>query len=285
MKRIFFTATMAILSVVAFGQTCFKDGTVWKTEAFNDANPSEHLVEISKLEGTETVDGYEALKMYTEYENRPGSKYLAYYIRTDKDKVYFMPAEYDSKDWYLMYDFGMVPGQGCYMYRPSYGNQEPYKGYVKCVSISKNENSACSVMEMEDYKDETCDEQTKGEGKWYKGISSYWGVGNNIGYGLDGIGGMLQEVRNGDEVFYLQTPSSVSQVSRSAIEYHLDGLDLDVSNIRGGEKVGVYSVDGKLLGSFKAKGNNVSMRLPQEGLYVLTVGNLKQKVLVPSAGK
>lgn len=285
MKKIFTTVTMAILSVVAFGQTCFKDGTVWKTKVFYDADPSVDLVAISKLEGTETVGGYEALKMYCENENKPDSKYLAYYIRTDKDKVYFMPAINDSKTWYLMYDFGMVPGQGCYMYCPPYGNQEPYKAYVKCVSISKDESSAYSVMEMEDYKDETCDEQTKGEGKWFKGISSYIGVDYNIGFGLAGRGGTLLEVRNGDEVFYTQTPASVSQVSQSSVEYRLDGHNLNVSNIKNGEGVSVYSIDGKLLDSFKPKGNNVSVRLPKAGLYVLKVGEMKQKVLVPSSGK
>lgn len=285
MKRTFITVTMAILSVVAFGQTCFKDGTVWKTKVFYDADPSVDLVEISKLDGTETVGGYEAMKMYCEYENKPDSKYLAYYVRTDKDKVYFMPAINDSKTWYLMYDFGMVPGQGCYMYCPPYGNQEPYKAYIKCIGISKGESSAYSVMEMEDYKDETCDEQTKGEGKWFKGISSYIGVNYNIGFGLDGRGGTLLEVRNGDEVFYMQTPTSVSQVSKSSVEYRLDGQELNVSNIKDGKKVSVYSIDGKLLGTFKPKGNNVNVYLSKDGLYILKVGELKQKILVQSSDK
>lgn len=208
MKRFFNTLAMTLLSMVAFGQTCFKDGTEWKAQIDPDADPTEHYVKISRLEGTVNIGGYEALKMYTEREGRPETKYLNYYVRTDKDKVYFMPAEYNSGTWYLMYDFGMTPGQGCYMYRPPYGNQEPYRSYVKCVSIGQEEGYNYPVMELVDYMDETCDELTKGDGRWLKGVSSLNGVDFNIGFGLTGTGGgTLLEVKNGNDVYYSKTSS------------------------------------------------------------------------------
>ena len=98
MKRIFISAIMIILSISIFGQTRFTDGMEWKTQIWNTAKPvDEYNIEISKLDGTINVDGYNALRMYCEKENEPESRTLKYYVRTDKDKVYFMLPENSSK--------------------------------------------------------------------------------------------------------------------------------------------------------------------------------------------
>ena len=285
MKKIFNTLAMTLLSMVAFGQTCFKDGTEWKAQINPDADPTEHYVKISRLEGTVNIGGYEALKMYTEREGRPETKYLNYYVRTDKDKVYFMPAEYNSGTWYLMYDFGMTPGQGCYMYRPPYGNQEPYRSYVKCVSIGQEEGYNYTVMELVDYMDETCDELTKGYGRWLKGVSSLNGVDFNIGFGLTGTGGgTLLEVKNGNDVYYSIT-SSIHENKQASVEYRVEGLRVFVSNLNTKDKIQVYQADGTLLGSYIPKGQNMSISLPKDGAYILKIGEMTKKIIATGVRK
>lgn len=284
MKRIFIIMAMVILSAAVWGQNCFKDGTEWKTYIYDDTNPYGGYMEISKLEGTENIDGYESLKMYSMHEDKPDSKTLTYYIRTDIDKVYFMPAENDSRTWYLMYDFNMVPGQGCYVYCPIFG-EKPSRYYIKCVGISKKEDTKYSTMEMEDYADETCNELTKGEGEWLKGISSIAGVDYNAGFGMAGYGSMLLEVKNGNEIFYSQTPSSVSQISQFQMGIRIDGLNLILSNIKKGNKLNIYYMDGKLLGSYKLNEKDTMVRLPQRGAYVLKIGNDVKKIFVQSSDK
>lgn len=284
MKRIFIIMAMVILTAAVWGQNCFKDGAEWKTYIYDDTNPYGGYVEISKLEGTVNIDGYESLKMYSMHEDKPDSKALTYYIRTDKDKVYFMPAKSDSKTWYLMYDFNMIPGQGCYVYSPIFGEKDkPSRYYIKCVGISKKEDTKFSTMEMEDYADETCNELTKGVGEWLKGISSIAGVDYNTGFGMSGNGSMLLEVKNGNEIFYSQTPSSVSQILQFKMKIRIDGLNLILSNIKKGNKLNIYYMDGKLLGSYKLNEKDTKIRLPQGGAYVLKIGNDVKKIFVQSS--
>ncbi|WP_440407790.1 hypothetical protein [Prevotella sp.] len=289
MKRIFISAIMIILSISIFGQTRFTDGMEWKTQIWNTAKPvDEYNIEISKLDGTINVDGYNALRMYCEKENEPESRTLKYYVRTDKDKVYFMLPENSSKKWYLMYDFSLAAGEGCYVYSPDYigDNHEPYKSYIKCVSIHQAEEDLYySVMELEEYKDEKCSEPLRGMGKWLKDISSRNGVDYNIGFGMDGKGSLLLEAKNGNNVFYSQNTSTIPHVSQSSLKYKVNGCDLIISGTKANETISVYRPDGKLWRSLTTKGNEATIRFPQSGLYILKYGDTTKNILIPSHGK
>ena len=62
--------------MLIFGQECFTNGTEWITKITTPGNPQTELIKIEKLDGMVNIDGYDALKMYCEYENKPDSKTL-----------------------------------------------------------------------------------------------------------------------------------------------------------------------------------------------------------------
>ena len=187
MKRLVISIAMAVLPMLIFGQECFTNGTEWKMMIKSIEPQPKTSIEISKLDGMVNIDGYEAFKMYSEYENKPDSKTLLYYVRKENDKVFFKLPDDDSEEWYLMYDFGLAVGEGCYIYNPTFtiSFKKLYKTYLKCISITKDETSDNTIMGMEEYKDDTF-ELLRGEGEWIKGISSTLGINYNTGFGRTG---------------------------------------------------------------------------------------------------
>lgn len=107
---------LAFAPTLMNAQTFFTVGTSWKTELWNMEPDPKIYIQIVSLDGTETIDGYTSMKMYSEYENDATSRKLVAYIRTNGDKVFFMNPETKTKAWYLMYDFGLKAGEGCYVY-------------------------------------------------------------------------------------------------------------------------------------------------------------------------
>lgn len=96
MKRLVISIAMAVLPMLIFGQECFTNGTEWITKITTPGNPQTELIKIEKLDGMVNIDGYDALKMHCEYENKPDSKTLLYYVRTEGDKVFFRLPDDDS---------------------------------------------------------------------------------------------------------------------------------------------------------------------------------------------
>lgn len=263
-----------MLPVLSFGQTCFTNGMEWKTQLVNTADPTaKGTVEISRLEEAVVVDGYDALKMYRMHENEPESKTMGYYVRTENDKVFFKLPESTSDAWYLMYDFGLSAGQGCYVYSPvlSGDGSKPLKSYVKCVNTGRDEASDVSIMEIEEFTDEACSE-SRGKGTWLKGISSDNGVDYNIGFDMDGIGALLLSAKNGNDVVFSRNTTSICNVSQPALRYHIEGLNLAVYGVTPGDKLQICQTDGTVVGNFMAKDSEVNIRLPKAGLYILRSG-------------
>lgn len=227
MKRLVISIAMAVLPMLIFGQECFTNGTEWKMMIKSIEPQPKTSIEISKLDGMVNIDGYEAFKMYSEYENKPDSKTLLYYVRKENDKVFFKLPDDDSEEWYLMYDFGLAVGEGCYIYNPTFtiSFKKLYKTYLKCISITKDETSDNTIMGMEEYKDDTF-ELLRGEGEWIKGISSTLGINYNTGFGRTGGEFRLIEVKNGDRVFYSDNTTSISKVSNAPLRYRVDGLNI-----------------------------------------------------------
>ena len=147
---------LAFAPALMNAQTFFKEGTSWKTERWNSEFDPKIHIQIVSLDGTETIDGYTSMKMYSEYENDATSRKLVAYIRTDGDKVFFMNPETKSKAWYLMYDFGLKAGEGCYVYSCEFTNAEgePLRSYVMYTGTNTTENGL-TAMELKEYYDET----------------------------------------------------------------------------------------------------------------------------------
>ena len=284
MKRLVISIAMVILPMLIFGQECFTNGTEWKTMIRSIEYQPKTSFEISKLDGMVNINGYDAFKMYSEYENKPDSKTLLYYVRKENDKVFFKLPDDDSEKWYLMYDFGLAVGEGCYIYNPTFtiNDKELYKTYLKCVSITKDETSGNTIMGMEEYKDDTF-ELLRGEGEWIKGISSTLGINYNTGFGMTGGEFRLIEVKNGDRVFYSDNTTSISKVSNTPLRYRVDGLNINLSGTEVGDNIQVYYTSGALLGNFTAKGNSIDISVPNSGMYILKIKNTTISIHVPAA--
>ena len=283
MKRLVISIAMAVLPMLIFGQECFTNGTEWKMMIKSIEPQPKTSIEISKLDGMVNIDGYEAFKMYSEYENKPDSKTLLYYVRKENDKVFFKLPDDDSEEWYLMYDFGLAVGEGCYIYNPTFtiSFKKLYKTYLKCISITKDETSDNTIMGMEEYKDDTF-ELLRGEGEWIKGISSTLGINYNTGFGMTGGEFRLIEVKNGDRVFYSDNTTSISKVSNAPLRYRVDGLNINLSGTEVSDNIQVYYTNGALLGNFTAKGNSINIRVPNSGVYVLKLKNTTISIHVPA---
>ena len=274
---------MAILPMLIFGQECFTNGTEWKMMIRSIEYQPKTSFEISKLDGMVNIDGYEAFKMYSEYENKPDSKTLLYYVRKENDKVFFKLPDDDSEEWYLMYDFGLAVGEGCYIYNPTFtiSFKKLYKTYLKCISITKDETSDNTIMGMEEYKDDTF-ELLRGEGEWIKGISSTLGINYNTGFGRTGGEFRLIEVKNGDRVFYSDNTTSISKVSNAPLRYRVDGLNINLSGTEVSDNIQVYYTNGALLGNFTANGNSINISVPNSGMYILKIKNTTISIHVPA---
>ena len=287
MKRLVISIAMAVLPMLIFGQECFTNGTEWITKITTPGYPQTELIKIEKLDGMVNIDGYDALKMYCEYENKPDSKTLLYYVRTEGDKVFFRLPDDDSGKWYLMYDFGLVAGEGCYLYSPLYTDKEnnntPLKDYVKCISWTKGETSDIYIMDAEEYEDNTCSGLTLDEPRWLDGISSTRGISSNIGLGMrSGSISRLIEVKNGDRVFYSDNTTSISKVSNAPLRYRVDGLNINLSGTEVSDKIQVYYTSGALLGNFTANGNSINISVPNSGMYILKIKNTTISIHVPA---
>ena len=283
MKRLVISIAMAVLPMLIFGQECFTNGTEWKMMIRSIEYQPKTSFEISKLDGMVNINGYDAFKMYSEYENKPDSKTLLYYVRTENDKVFFKLPDDDSEEWYLMYDFGLAVGEGCYIYNPTFtiSFKKLYKTYLKCISITKDETSDNTIMGMEEYKDDTF-ELLRGEGEWIKGISSTLGINYNTGFGRTGGEFRLIEVKNGDRVFYSDNTTSISKVSNAPLRYRVDGLNINLSGTEVSDKIQVYYTNGALLGNFTANGNSINISVPNSGVYVLKLKNTTISIHVPA---
>ena len=284
MKRLVISIAMAVLPMLIFGQECFTNGTEWKMMIRSIEYQPKTSFEISKLDGMVNIDGYEAFKMYSEYENKPDSKTLLYYVRKENDKVFFKLPDDNSEEWYLMYDFGLAVGEGCYIYNPTFtiSFKKLYKTYLKCISITKDETSDNTIMRMEEYKDDTF-ELLRGEGKWIKGISSTLGINYNTGFGMTGGVFRLIEVKNGNHVFYSYDTSSISQVSHTTpLRYRVDGHNINLSGTEVRDNIQVYYTSGALLGNFTANGNSINISVPNSGMYILKIKNTTISIHVPA---
>lgn len=269
---------LAFAPTLMNAQTFFTVGTSWKTELWNMEPDPKIYIQIVSLDGTETIDGYTSMKMYSEYENDATSRKLVAYIRTNGDKVFFMNPETKTKAWYLMYDFGLKAGEGCYVYSCEVMNAEgePRRSYVMYTGTNTTE-SGLTAMELKEYYDETCDEYLGSE-KWLKGLASTRGVLLNCSFGLDGMGSNLLECSNNNTLLYSRNSTQVTDIKGAELKVTVNGLSVEVSGIKSPCRLTVYSSDGALLQSKMAEAGNTKLTLPQKGIYLLKVGDKERKI-------
>lgn len=193
---------LALVSLQATAQSCFRDGMVWKSWISGTTDGlGTGRVEVSVIDGVETVDGVTAMRLYVYDEGEESLRALRAYIRTDGDRVYFRKPGSDSDKWLLMYDFGLKAGEGCYVYDAAAEDGEVCRTYMRCAEVTAGDGNGPAVMAMEEYKDESCSGSVE-QAVWLDGISSDRGIIYNSRYGMDGRGERLVEASCDGETYY-----------------------------------------------------------------------------------
>lgn len=281
MKSLAIIALSAMTALTANCQLHFKDGMEWKTLLSGTTEPiPTTALETVTLEGDTTVNGFKAMKMYvqTVSETHNSGKELAAPIRTEGEKVYFY---HDSEppEWLLLYDFGLKPGEGCYVhYLPTGSNKIPFRSYVKCVSLGKDEDSGWDTIVLEEYKTDAC-EGIPAHGTWLKGLGSENGVLWNSSFESDGASAtLLLEASFDGKVIYKKKNAGISEVADTGLCIQADGLDVTVSGADG-ETIALYSDNGTLTGNFRTKEGKARITLPRKGVYILKAGDKSRKIM------
>ncbi|MDE6692346.1 MAG: hypothetical protein K2K05_03075, partial [Muribaculaceae bacterium] len=259
----------------------FHEGMKWITYIVGTHEPRPIWSrQEARLEKCEEHDCYILRVSYIDETSM--TRYL--YIRTDEDKVFFKYDDHISPDWYLLYDFGLEPGEGCYIYTPQlydFGPHTPPSSYIKCVAI--NEDAAYdgwSIMALEELSDDT-GSVMYGRGSWIKGLSSLDGLLNNIYFEAAGGGGILTEViDNGTVIFTNPSCDSESIMDCRMPDIRIVGQEIVVSSDR--DVCGtLHSQSGTHIGDYRFGDSCTHIRVPSPGVYILTIEGFSKKIMVP----
>ena len=274
-------------------QNYFKEGTTWFLESRNIDPTNPRVGHYSITFETDEVQKWSALY---ETNDDTGKKDFLVYVKVDGDKVFFNPWEWDTDDWFLLYDFGLNVGEGCYVYdaysaitKREYDRDDRnvQSVYVKCVEIVDKHEWAVSppLMVFDQYKDETCEEINYSDYfklHWVKGIGmlSPYGVILNQLSSLAGVSISVKRVVDKDGKVVLDVASSgineTETVKSPRVE--VDGLEIKVFS--NDDFCDVYSADGKHVGSFRLIDGVGRISLCANGVYILKVGGDSYKIMI-----
>ena len=192
--------------VLASAQNYFHEGMQWMGKGFSTAYPNggEYwvLYQICRQSDNEQLSLYR----YSFSDQTGDNSVFICYIKTEGDKVYFNQYDDSIPKWNLMYDFGLKPGEGCYIYSPLNYNlkrpRKPVREYMVCTDIHPDpDNPGWEIMEMEVY-DEEDTQKPWDKGKWIKGLGSERWIERSNGFNLAGGGSELIQVYDNDKLIY-----------------------------------------------------------------------------------
>lgn len=276
----FILLILAFISLSMNSQNLFTDGMKWRTLIYGThEHEVVNSIEIVTIE--KTLDE-NCFNMYRSYEDNTSDRELIAIIKTEESKVYFTPNGFKSSEWYLLYDFSLKPGEGCFIYNPLTFTEDskPYKTYVKCIGIDEKFNEDWSLLRLEEYTDKSC-LNLIGNGSWIKGLSSLNGILYNNRFGVDGFSSFLLEVSDNERVLYSNIPSGILETTDTSIpNIKVDGLDLYISvndDICGS----IFSQAGVHIGDYKFSKAPTHIKLSNRGVYILKLENTSKKILVP----
>lgn len=268
---------LLFLPLLMNGQSFFTDGMKWRTQIFGTQEQEPvAAIEVVTIERTPEDNCFD---MFRSYEDNMSAKELIAVIRTEESKIFFQPKDSKNSEWYLMYNFGLKQGEGCFIYSPlsSSENSVPVKTYIKCVSIDKS--SEYEVLLLEEYADDSCS-NIIGRGSWIKGLSSLNGFLYNNRFEVDGFSSRLLDVSDNERILYTDKQSCILETTGHSIpDIKIDGLDVYISvddEICGS----LYFISGELIGKYKFSQIPAHIVLPDRGIYVLQVGKVSRKIMI-----
>ena len=278
---------LMMFPMLAAAKNYFVEGMKWETLLTSMVNPyPTYSLVYDVIDGEETVAGYTAMKLYEyEYDYGEDSHKLKAYLRTEGDKVYFLNPQIDAEKWFLLYDFGLKKGDGCYIYNGGYvsgDSNEPYKSYIECTDIIMNNDYGFSVMCLEEGKSpDVVGTKLATHGVWIKGIGAVTGLlYNNRFETQGGPGTRLVSAKMYNKVVYNSEWTSIDDASMGSIEVKTDGLSIMVENIEIPTILALYSSDGFCLCRKSVQSGNTEFVVPTDGLYLLKIGNVTKKIFV-----
>lgn len=219
-------------------------------------------------------------------------------VKTEGDKVYYIPNRPDATDWLLMYDFGLKVGEGCYIYEAMgiSGPNNPYPDriYVKCLEVEIHPDyPELEIMWMHDEAQDAVSELMEA-GAWLRGISDMRGVDWNHPVNYEGGGSRVYEVWQGDKTLFKFSDetweklwrkswyyqSGLPSVEAAPLRIRMDGMTLTLTAARGTEQARIYTEQGTPVGSVAlASGSPAQFQLPAPGVYIVNVGTISRKIL------
>lgn len=272
---------LAFIPLLMNGQIHFTDGMKWRTQIYGTHEPE--VVKSIEVVTIEKIPDDNCFKMYRSYEDNTSDRELIAVIKKEESKVYFNPNGLKSSEWYLLYDFNLKPGEGCFIYSPLTFSEdsEPYKTYVKCIGIDENFNEDWSVLRLEEYTDDSC-LNIIGHGSWIIGLSSLNGILYNNRFEVDGFSSrLLLEVSDDEKILYSNKQSGIIEMTDTSVpNIKVDGLDIYIS-VNDDMCGSIYSQSGVHMGDYKFSKTPTHIKLSNRGVYILKLENTSRKILVP----
>ncbi len=293
LKKLFLFLIVALSTFnVVLAQSAFEDemmikeglklsfgGFGWATDP---KRPTSYIQQYF-FENPTVIDGYECLELnettiFTEGVEGTYSSKLGY-IRTEGMKVYAAPLPISEPvKWYLMYDFGIKPGEWVEFWCPFVSN--PYSS-DRLYLLDEEESpefggrKLMHLVSDPDYPE--LDNVT-----WIKGITNKcWFEMPIMCPGILASGGcfLLYEIRLNDQILFADFPTEVDEIGVSD-SYEIVGQNLVIKHLSDCEPVCVYDLEGNIVYCSSIGGHCDSISLPHKGLYIVKVGNQINKIMV-----
>lgn len=215
--------------------------------------------------------------MYFRYTGTPDSDRFLTYVRTEGDRVYFLP-DSESTEWMLLYDFGLDVDGECEVAIPSFRWSDDYTPHIAPVRcIDKGDAADFDNLPSITLADASIElGKASYEGTWLLGIGSVAGVEYGTYFCMDGIGGELWKVTLADEtVVYHNKTLGIADVAAcdGCPEVTVSGRTITV---KADEPARIYGIDGRSLGAAPAGTFSVA----SAGCYIVATRTGATKVMV-----
>ena len=266
-----------------YGKDYFTEGTEWTMLLIPDFPLDPTSLKTVWVEKDQTSEQPRYL-IFSKYANASETEVVAE-VKTEGEKVLFHLLDDDESLWYLMYDFGLQPGEECEVYCPAWiSDKVPEMAKFRCDEIiekdARFDNWPTMILTETTYVDEFGEDITD-QGIWIKGLGDQRGVLTNYSYFTAGGGSKLIKVENDDTVvFDLTASTQVTTIGNDEIELRLDGNILIIDSASNGEKALLYDLNGILISTIDLSKNHNEINLPQKGLYILKIGDKSKEILV-----
>lgn len=275
MRRKIFFAQLLLLAPFIGNAQWFTAGTSWLQENFPcEPNESSSTSSYYLIENPENKD--EPILYNSSCPESPIAN-----IKTEGNKVLFKSIGREDSNWYLLYDFGLEPGDWCTVSSiPEGGNSRVERLYY-CEEIDDNKLAYGGLPTMKMWDVLPGDEgypEILNSGIWIKGIGSENGVCDNFTIGYIGGGSKLLEVSHNGEIIYKESPAAISSPKADDFNVRVEGCKIIINSEVSDSTVEVFSTEGMKVFQSLVREKETVVDIPSPGIYVVKVGHTSKKI-------